>query len=101
MSAFWIGLPIGIVLGTFLAFLILLFFMGASERMTKEEWESHYRLDDDQAIRRCRHDDGSNPQHWPPAPNPMPASASTVPSERLDSPTGRVPRAVPPQTLPY
>jgi hypothetical protein len=39
MSAFWIGLPIGIVLGTFLAFFILLFFMGASERMTKEEWE--------------------------------------------------------------
>ena len=51
MSAFWIGLPIGIVLGTFLAFFILLFFMGASERMTKEEWESHYRLDDDHAIR--------------------------------------------------
>jgi hypothetical protein len=100
MSAFWIGLPIGIVLGTFLAFFILLFFMGASERMTKEEWESHYRLDDDHAIRRCRRDDGSNPRHWPPAPNTMPASASTVPSERLDNPTGRPPRAVPPQTLP-
>jgi hypothetical protein len=51
MSAFWIGLPIGIVLGTFLAFFILLFFMGASERMTKEEWESRYRLDEDHAIR--------------------------------------------------
>jgi hypothetical protein len=35
MSAFWIGLPIGIVLGTFLAFLIVLLFMGVSERMTK------------------------------------------------------------------
>ena len=32
------------ILGTFLAFLILLVFMGASERMTKEEWESRYRL---------------------------------------------------------
>jgi hypothetical protein len=51
MSAFWIGLPVGIALGTFLAVLILPFFMGASERMTKEEWESRYRLDDDHAIR--------------------------------------------------
>jgi hypothetical protein len=51
MSAFWIGLPVGIVLGTFLAFLIRLFVRGASERMTKEEWESRHRLDDDHAIR--------------------------------------------------
>jgi hypothetical protein len=36
MSAFWIGLPIGIVLGTFLASLIVLLFMGVSERMTKK-----------------------------------------------------------------
>jgi hypothetical protein len=100
MSAFWVGLLIGIVLGTFLAFLILLFFMGVSERMTKEEWESHYRLDDDHAIRRCRHAMAATPGTG--RQRRILCLRRRAPSlgSGLTAPPGGPPRAVPPQTLP-
>jgi len=44
MSAFWIGLPIGIVLGTFLAFLIVLLFMGVIPRLGDQNLQAQSRI---------------------------------------------------------
>ena len=37
--AFWTGLLMGAVLGSFLAIAIVMFFMNSSGRMSRQEWE--------------------------------------------------------------